>query len=497
MQNIKYFFKILGVNYFIIPLILSLFIMAASVGSFEFHGWLYLAIIGGVFLVTHGLFYRRVFKKPLPNNFSARYLPVCLPLLVLLISWAVLLMLSGGSYRADVFFWFYLIELPFTPINFLTALLGNIDYVFYIPLIYNFVGLLVFSIFERFTKDNVKVVKSFVLGMSAVSIACLGVGSYFIVKRNERILPPNYNFDYGGGYASVDIYRYDVSNPNNILPMLNQPSSFVINHVKDMPVLDGAEAAYPVYSAFAKACYQDISKIMSDSDKKLDIIAFTNTIYAFERLVLGEVDIFFGAQPSQAQREMAEKAGKKLVLTPIGKEAFVFFVNKDNQLDSLTIEQIKDIYSGKVKNWRAINGKDHKIIAFQRPENSGSQTIMQKIMGDTALQTPLIEEYISGMGGVSEGVAAYRNSVGAIGYSFRFFTTGMASDADKIKLLAIDGVKASSENIIDNSYPFVVNLYAITLEDNPKKTIPLFLYWMQSEQGQQLIEDIGYLKIGG
>ena len=121
----------------------------------------------------------------------------------------------------------------------------------------------------------------------------------------------------------------------------------------------------------------------------MEIVSFTNTIYAFEQLVSGNVDIFFGAHPSPAQQSLAESNGKELVLTTIGKEAFVFFVNEKNPVDSLSSEEIKDIYSGKVTNWEELGGKEGKIVAFQRPADSGSQTIMEKFMGDTPLIEPL------------------------------------------------------------------------------------------------------------
>lgn len=76
-------------------------------------------------------------------------------------------------------------------------------------------------------------------------------------------------------------------------------------------------------------------------------------------------------------RRRSWQAGS-LKLTPIGREAFVFFVNKRNPVDSLTVEQIKDIYSGTVTNWKEVGGKKASIRAFQREENSGSQTKLQK-----------------------------------------------------------------------------------------------------------------------
>ena len=75
---------------------------------------------------------------------------------------------------------------------------------------------------------------------------------------------------------------------------------------------------------------------------------------------------------------MAKEKGVELQVVPVVKEAFVFLVNKQNPVDVLTVKQIRDIYQGIATNWNELGGTDKEIIAYQRPENSGSQTIMEK-----------------------------------------------------------------------------------------------------------------------
>ena len=86
-------------------------------------------------------------------------------------------------------------------------------------------------------------------------------------------------------------------------------------------------------------------------------------------------------------------------------------------------------------------------MAFQRPENSGSQTVMEnKVMSGIQMALPLEEEYYEFMGGIVNGVANYRNYKNSIGYSFRYYVTGMNKN-DNIRLLSINGVEPSKENI--------------------------------------------------
>jgi len=133
-------------------------------------------------------------------------------------------------------------------------------------------------------------------------------------------------------------------NLNNYRPFQekNKPAKLTdvptVSFDNNYPKLDGATAAYPVYGAMAQALYKGL-----DSKTIGNYVQCSKTNEAYERLINGEIDIFFGAQPSKQQLEMAKSKGVEFVLTPIAREAFVFFVNKDNPVSSLTIEQIQDI----------------------------------------------------------------------------------------------------------------------------------------------------------
>lgn len=299
-----------------------------------------------------------------------------------------------------------------------------------------------------------------------------------------------YGFPYEYGWSSVDLWPYHIDNDNNVLVRVENPS-FTISDKDKMPILDGAEAAYPVYSAFALNCYDDVA---SFQNKRTGPVIFTNTIEAYKKLLSGEVDIFFGARPSEAQKTMAEEQSSELVMTPLAQEAFVFFVSKDNPIDNISSEDLRKIYSGEYTSWKSVGGKNIPILAFQRPENSGSQTMMQYFMGDTPLKQPLEVEYEMGMGGVLSKVANYQNKASSIGYSFRYYSTKMANTyKDNIKFLSIDGIAPTEENIASGKYPLTTTLYAITLKENQNEYIEPFLDWMQSEQGKQIISETGYV----
>ena len=118
-----------------------------------------------------------------------------------------------------------------------------------------------------------------------------------------------------------------------------------------------------------------------------------------------------------------------------------------------------------------------------------------KIMEKTVIKKPRRENIPQEMGDIINQVAVYRNFTNAIGYSFLFYTTEMINN-EQIKLLSIDDVYPSRESIIENTYPFIDNFYAIYIDDDKKnENIEMFIEWILSSQGMELISKTGYIPI--
>lgn len=187
---------------------------------------------------------------------------------------------------------------------------------------------------------------------------------------------------------------------------------------------------------------------------------------------------------------MAAARGVEMVLTPIGYEAFVFIVPKDSPAEGLTADEIRGVYSGEITTWEQLGVPGNgEIIAYQRPENSGSQTALENIMGDTELMDApgyVVDDMVRIVQNVE-----YRNLPGALGYSFRFFVSGMLKS--DVKLLAIDGVAPTIENIENGSYPFISTLYAVTLKGNTNPNTRILLNWLTGDTAQKLLAESGYV----
>jgi len=325
---------------------------------------------------------------------------------------------------------------------------------------------------------------------------CIGCGIYMGIGA------------YHDSIATVDdrnllLYKYRPFSEGNLLATLDEPSDLefdmqTANNLK----LDGATALYPVYSAFVQAVYPN-AEYRRDGVSPVDC---TNTVGAYERLIKGDVDIIFVAGPSEDQLKMAKQNGVQLHLTPIGREAFVFFVNSKNPVEGLTVEQIQKIYTGEITNWSEVGGNNQKIRPFQRAQNSGSQTYLEKLMQGLPLMEPESEDRIGGMGGIIRQVAAYRNYKNALGFSFRYYASEMDSSGE-IKLLALNGVAPTKDTIRDGSYPIASEFYAVTAskigQPSPyesglesDKDVKAFIDWILSPQGQELIEKTGYVALG-
>jgi phosphate transport system substrate-binding protein len=286
---------------------------------------------------------------------------------------------------------------------------------------------------------------------------------------------------------NFNLRAYAPFQENSKAVSLDEPSTLKLTD--DLPRLDGATALFPVYSAFVQAIYPEAEYYDAGKEGETPLRC-TSTAHAYDNLIKGKTDIIFVAGISEEHRQFAEESGVELVFTPIGREAFVFFVTVKNPVSSLTSEQLRAIYAGRITNWREVGGKNKKITAYQREANSGSQTMFIEFMEGTPIMDPPVDTRATGMGAMIE-VVAYKNYNNALGYSFLFYTTEMVQN-ERIKLLELDGVAPTRENVANGTDPLSSYFYAVTARDNPNPNIVPLIDWILSAQGQSLIEKTGY-----
>src|SRR5699024_2228360 len=260
---------------------------------------------------------------------------------------------------------------------------------------------------------------------------------------------------------------------------------------EEFPGVDGSTACIPL-----------IAQMMADAagvplEEAQSSVTVSTTAYAWENMgVYGSSDIgllVVYEAPDYVKEEIAA-AGVELEQKAVGRDALVFIVNEENPVQSLTLGQLRDIYAGRVTNWSEVGGADAPIVAFQRGEDSGSQTLFQKLLiGDGELMEAPTELAPASMGGLVDSVAAYNNSANAIGFSVYYYIDQMYSQPG-LRLLAVEGVEPANDTIAAQEYPLCNDFYAViranAAPDSPERR----LYdWLSTDAGRACIEKAGYV----
>lgn len=271
-----------------------------------------------------------------------------------------------------------------------------------------------------------------------------------------------------------------------------QNENDVILSKDELPRLDAAANLQPLMTSVVKNFTQDSS--ISDGN-----FNYTDTDSAYKKLINGEADIIFATYPSDDMLAMARAKGIEFEIVPIVKEGLVFLVNSDNQINSLSVSDIRQIYAGQVSNWSQFDGENIDIRAFQKPYNSITQlAMMSLVMENIQMVEPERKVFFDKIfGEINDVIANYDNSKNAIGYSFYYDAQNIYDIDERIdngtKLLEIDGIAPSYDTIHDGSYPLQMNYYLIKNKSNNYENVQMFVNAVNSDRGKKAIKEAGYI----
>ena len=212
-------------------------------------------------------------------------------------------------------------------------------------------------------------------------------------------------------------------------------------------------------------------------------------------LINGTVDIANASRQIKPE-ETAEAKSKGVdpVEFVIARDAIAVIVNPENPVSQLTLQQISDIYSGKIKNWSEVGGDDRPIVRLSRETNSGThvyflETVLRLGQKDNktlfSMDTLLLP---SSEGIVYEG----RQNPNAIGYD------GLGYVPKDLKMIAIAKeaggayVIPSAETVNSGTYPIARYLYMYT-NGQPTGIVKTYLDWIVSPEAQQIVTDLGFV----
>ena len=256
---------------------------------------------------------------------------------------------------------------------------------------------------------------------------------------------------------------------------VQQPEPFLT--VEEFPPLDGSTACIPLMAQIlADTTGMDLEEARSS-------ITVSTTAYAWENFGLYDTTtrmLVVYEAPDYVKEELQE-ANVELEQKPIGVDALVFIVNEDNPVQALTQQQLRDIYAGKITNWKDVGGK----------------TLFKKLLIQGGeLMTPPSELAPAEMGELVDSIADYNNSANAIGFSVYYYIDQMYSKPG-LRLLTVDGVTPSNDTLADGSYPLCNDFYAVIHPDAAADSPERRLYdWLDTDAGQDCIKKSGYVAVG-
>ncbi len=187
---------------------------------------------------------------------------------------------------------------------------------------------------------------------------------------------------------------------------------------------------------------------------------------------------------SKKEIKLAESKGIKPNRIVVAIDALIPVVNPKNPVKDLTVEQLKGIYMGKIKNWKEVGGLDKPIAVVSRDTSSGTyETWQDKILGKNRVAPSVMTTASSGA--VVQTVAKNELAIGYIGFGYV---------TDSLKVLSIDGLLATPETALSGKWPIARDLYLFT-NGAPTGAAKGFIDFVLSAAGQKLVKEVGFIPL--
>ena len=195
------------------------------------------------------------------------------------------------------------------------------------------------------------------------------------------------------------------------------------------------------------------------------------------------------AMKDAEKKQLADKAGAPPVEITVAKDGLSVYVNDSNPINELTMDQLKQIFTGKVENWKQVGGSDAKIIPYSRENSSGTYVFFKEHVLQNADYTPRAQA----MPGTAAVVNAVVKEKFGIGY-------GGAAYAKGIKVLKVKkdagsaAIAPDDKTIKDGTYPLSRPLF-FYVRAKPSAEIKAFTDWVLAPEGQGIVTKVGYFPI--
>jgi len=213
-------------------------------------------------------------------------------------------------------------------------------------------------------------------------------------------------------------------------------------------------------------------------------------------MINGTVDIANASRKMKPEEFAAAEAnGISPVEFVVARDAIAVVVHPSNPVDGLTLQQISDIYTGKITNWQEVGGEDRPIVLLSRESNSGTYVyFLEHVIRLGNTESDLLFSPDTLLMPSSEGISAeVRQNPNAIGYD----GLGYVTPDQKVLAIARDAsspyVLPSVETVNDGSYPISRPLYMYTAGE-PSGQVKEYMEWILSD-GQALVPKLGFVPL--
>lgn len=244
--------------------------------------------------------------------------------------------------------------------------------------------------------------------------------------------------------------------------------------------IEGSTTVGPIADGFAevfKDMYPDVTITVNKSGSGTGAAA----------LIDGRCDIATMSR-FMKDKEFKDAVGKGVfpVAHVVAMDGVCIVLHPSNPINAMKSEQVRDIYLGKIKNWKELGGPDVPIVVISRDTESGTYDTFDKFIMKKQKMASSVEYVTSN----PQAFARVKNTPGAVGYvGYGFVQTG-------VKVVTLDGVKPSVQTIMSGKYPVSRPLFMFT-NGYPKlgSMAHKFVTFHLSERGQEVVEDKGFVAV--
>lgn len=209
-------------------------------------------------------------------------------------------------------------------------------------------------------------------------------------------------------------------------------------------------------------------------------------------LINGTTDICASSRDMQKkEKDEAVSKGIKVVEKVIAYDGLAVIVHPENPINELTMAQIKDIFTGKIKNWKELGGPDQNITALSRESNSGTYVFFQEHV--------LLKENFDPSVKLMPASSAIAQSISQDKWSIGYLGLGYTKEA-KVKIINVKkdenspAVTPNHNTVLDKSYSIARPLFLI-FNGEPQGKMAEFLNFVLSDEGQKIVEETGYVTL--